>query len=558
MSDGALNLLVASSPDNSKCIQQALTTHYPDLHLHHVETKNALSTALETKQWNILFSEMELPDFSANDLPDLFEKYGLSLPVALIADKSSETVASRCLEYGMCELIQCDKNYLHYLPLTVGALLRRADLEQQQCLAEQQQIDNEERFLDIFNNTSDLIQCIAPDGSFIYTNNTWRKAMGYTREEAQSLNLMDVLHAESKDCCEDRFERLKQGEILSAIDFKFVTKSGETLHLVGDCGSILKDGVVTSTRGIFRNVSDTVRAKQVLKESESRYQSLYDLAPDIYTTINNNGEILSINQTGVDMLGYSKEELISESVAKLIHPEDQKRVFAHVKELFDSENNDADIEYRKVRKDGSVLWIHQCARLDKDAIESRLLIVCRDITVQRELQKQLAFHATHDSLTSLINRRELENRLQRVLSESTEHDSHVLCFLDLDEFKTINDTNGHAAGDELLRQVTTMLHEHIRSRDTLARIGGDEFVVLMEHCPLDAAVKLAKKLQAIISGFQFHWRAQTFSIGVSIGITCLQAGATVESTLNSADAACYKAKENGRNCIHVTKACNGK
>jgi diguanylate cyclase (GGDEF)-like protein/PAS domain S-box-containing protein len=554
MLDGTLNLLMASSFDTSNCIKNALKTHFPDFYIHRVDTKHALSQALEDKQWNLIFSEMELSDFSANELPEIFEQYELNIPVALIAGRGSEKVASRCLEYGTCQLIQCDQRYLHHLPATISALLKRAETKRQKSLAEQQLLESEERYLDIFNNTSDLIQCILPDGSFIYTNNAWRKAMGYSQEEVQLLNLMDVLHPETKNCCQDRFARLQAGENLPAIDFEFITKSGETLHLFGECGSIVKNGAVTSTRGIFRNVTETVRVEQALKDSEKRYQSLYDLAPDIYTIMNNNGTILSLNQTGADVLGYSKEEVIGQSVENIIHPEDQQRVIAHITELFNSEKDDESIEYRKVRKDGSVLWVHQCAKLDQDDGEPRLLVVSRDITERRELQEKLTFHATHDSLTQLINRRELESRLKRVLSDMSEHDYHVLCFLDLDNFKIINDVNGHAAGDELLRQVTGILRENIRSRDTLARIGGDEFVVLMEHCQLSVAVKLAEKIQKIIDEFEFNWHEQVFSIGVSIGVTRLQADKTVELVLSTADAACYKAKKNGRSCIHLDES----
>ena len=554
MLDGTLNLLMASSFNTSNCIKKALKTHFSDFSIHRVDTKYALSQALADKQWNLLFSEMELSDFSANELPEILEEYNQNIPVALIAGRGSVHVASRCLEYGTCQLIQCDQQYLHYLPATVSALLKRAELKRQKSLAEQQLIESEERYLDIFNNTSDLIQCISPDGSFIYTNNAWHNAMGYSREEVQLLNLMDVLHPESKSCCQDRFQRLQTGENLPALEFKFITKSGKTLHLFGECGSIIKNGSVASTRGIFKNITETVRVERALKDSERRYQSLYDLAPDIYTTINSTGKILSINQTGADVLGYSKEAVIGLPVENIIHAEDEHRVIAHIMELFNSGREDKGIEYRTVRKDASVLWVHQCAKLDQDEGEPRLLAVCRDITVRRELQEKLTFHATHDSLTKLVNRREFESRLARVLSDMSEHDYHVLCFLDLDNFKIINDVNGHAAGDELLRQITGILRDNIRSRDTLARIGGDEFVVLMEHCQLNVAVNIAEKIQKIIAEYEFNWRAQTFSIGISIGVTRLQTDKTVELVLSTADAACYKAKENGRSCIHVDES----
>ncbi len=552
MPNRALNLLVASSSGTSASIQLALEPHFNDFHIHRVDTKDALSKALAEKHWSLLFSEMNLADFSATELPKIFNKHELSIPVALIVDNDkSEIVTIGSMDYGICALVQCDKKNLHYLPITVSALLKQAEQALQQDIETQQLLDSEERFLNIFNNTSDLIHIIAPDGSFVYTNNAWRKSMGYSEAELVKLNIMDVTHPESLLSCQDRFERLKLGQSLSIFEFKLITKAGEALHLIGECGSIIRDGVATSIRGIFQNVTEKVLAAKALKESEARYQALYDLAPDIYTTLNNRGEILSMNQSGLEMLGYKKEEITGTQAINLVHPEDKVLVTKHIEEVFLTGNDTASIEYRKVRKDGSFMWIHENVKLDEEAGVPRLLVVCRDITVRRELQERLKFHATHDSLTQLINRRELESRLKRVLVEMSEHENHALCFLDLDEFKMINDANGHAAGDELLRQITAILHENIRSRDTLARIGGDEFIVLMEHCPLGSAVKLAEKFNKIIAEFEFRWRAQTFNIGVSIGIIPLQPQASVDKMLSDADSACYKAKSNGRNCIFV-------
>ena len=188
------------------------------------------------------------------------------------------------------------------------------------------------------------------------------------------------------------------------------------------------------------------------------------------------------------MLGYAASELIGESAARVIHPEDQQAVFAYVEKQFRDFTPDAGIEYRKIRKDGTVLWVHQRVTLDTLTEVPRLLVVCRDITEKRKLAEQLVHQATHDSLTNLINRREFEHRLQRMLSSACDSlDHHVLCYLDLDQFKVINDTCGHNAGDELLRQIASLLEGQLRSRDTLARLGGDEFAVLMEHCHIEKA-----------------------------------------------------------------------
>lgn len=426
------------------------------------------------------------------------------------------------------------------------------DVITQRKRAEERLKRSQERYLDIFDNTSDLIQCVAPDGSFIYTNRSWRETLGYNEDDVRSLTLADVLHPDSAACCQDRFRRLLDGETLNQITFKFLARTGETIHLAGDCGAIVKNGETLSTRGIFRNISDTVEAEAALRTSEARYRALYENAPDIFATIDRAGEILSINRIGAAMLGYRVDELRGESASKIVHPEDQRAVFAYLNDRFAESGSDEGLDYRKLRKDGSIFWVHLRATLDPDVKGTRLLAVCRDITERRVLAERLAHQATHDTLTNLINRREFELRLHRVLTSPAEPgDGHVLCFLDLDRFKIINDTCGHAAGDELLRQVAALLQGQMRSRDTLARVGGDEFAVLMEHCPLGRAVRLAEKLRSTLEDFVFHWRAHRFSIGVSIGVLPIRTGLGIADTLALADSACYAAKKTGGNGVHV-------
>lgn len=555
MSESIAKLLMACSIESATAIEAALFNHGFELLVHRVSHSQALFQALDNPDWDLVFSDIELSDFSAFDLLSVLAERGQDVPVIVIEGTGSEDIALRCLESGQCQFIQCTAPHLRSLPHLVSSLHGQAELRRTRRRLETRLQDSEERLIDVLDHTNDLIQCIAPDGTLSYTNRAWRETLGYTEQEAQSLSLLDVLHPDSMACCQGRFNRLLRGETLSCIDFKFLTKSGETLYLMGDCGAIIKDGVVVSTRGIFKNITETIKAEEALKITEARYQALYENAPDIHCIINIRGEILSMNLTGAHMLGYEVHELVGESAAKVIHPEDQRAVFACVEQAFTHPEAKTDIEYRKIRKDGSILWVHQRTRLDPGGGPDRLLVVCRDITDKRYLEDKLAYQASHDALTNLLNRREFEKRLQQVLTRDADPDDrHILCFLDLDQFKIINDTCGHVAGDELLRQVAALLKGLMRSRDTLARIGGDEFAVLIEHTSLDKALPFAEKIREAISGFQFHWRAQRFSIGVSIGVVPVQPGHSITDTLNLADMACYTAKKEGRNRIHTPPA----
>jgi diguanylate cyclase (GGDEF)-like protein/PAS domain S-box-containing protein len=181
------------------------------------------------------------------------------------------------------------------------------------------------------------------------------------------------------------------------------------------------------------------------------------------------------------------------------------------------------------------------------------VLVFRDVTAARELSQKLSWQASHDGLTGLPNRPEFERRLDEALNSvrSTGH-PHVMCYLDLDQFKVINDTCGHAAGDELLHQICELFQQHVRQSDLLARLGGDEFGILFFGCPLERARTIAENLLAAVRAFRFNWENKSFGIGVSIGIVALTTETlSKEQVMSSADSACYAAKEGGRNRIVV-------
>jgi diguanylate cyclase (GGDEF)-like protein len=172
---------------------------------------------------------------------------------------------------------------------------------------------------------------------------------------------------------------------------------------------------------------------------------------------------------------------------------------------------------------------------------------------RQELLKKLRYQASYDALTGLVNRPGFERQAERMISITQEgKGEHALCFMDLDQFKVVNDTCGHFAGDELLRQLGQLLLDTVRPRDTLARLGGDEFGVLIEHCTLDQAQEIVTTLQKAIQEFQFFWEGRSFRVGVSIGLVAItDTTPSLTELLKQADSACYMAKDSGRNRIHM-------
>ncbi|MCP4001333.1 MAG: EAL domain-containing protein [Gammaproteobacteria bacterium] len=184
------------------------------------------------------------------------------------------------------------------------------------------------------------------------------------------------------------------------------------------------------------------------------------------------------------------------------------------------------------------------------------VIIMRDVGELRGLTREMSYQASHDALTGLVNRREFERQVNRALDQvKTEDGYHVLCYMDLDRFKVVNDTCGHLAGDNMLREVATLLREHVRDSDIVARLGGDEFSLLLTGCPLAKARQIADDVCAAIRGYRFSWQDHIFDVGISIGLVEIgQQSGALEDVLSAADSACYIAKQQGRGRVHVYSA----
>lgn len=211
-----------------------------------------------------------------------------------------------------------------------------------------------------------------------------------------------------------------------------------------------------------------------------------------------------------------------------------------------------------VAKDGKEYMIDDSISpiFDRDRQLIGTVLVFHDVTQSRQLEKLLSWQASHDPLTGLINRREFEKQIEATLELVQNNDQpHVLCYFDLDRFKVINDTCGHLAGDQLLKQITSVIHQRIRTSDTLARLGGDEFGLLLHHCSLDHAQKITEDLIELIQNYQFLWEGQRYHVGVSMGLAAVDKHSKdLVTLLSAADSACYQAKNQGGNNVQIYQA----
>jgi diguanylate cyclase (GGDEF)-like protein/PAS domain S-box-containing protein len=309
------------------------------------------------------------------------------------------------------------------------------------------------------------------------------------------------------------------------------------------------------------------------RDSEERFRHLVENFPGV-VYVRRHGALASIqyvNDAIERLIGYSREEVLGGAItfAGLCHPEDRATYDADIERAV-THRHAFHLVYRLRHVSGEWRWVEEhgvgvyrdgeiesvegfITDINERRVAERRTEARRDRT-QATIVRQLIHEATHDGLTGLINRAEFGRRLERALHPARAGFAHhALCYLDLDGFKQVNDTSGHLAGDAVLRQVSQALRTAIRSRDTLARIGGDEFALLLEHCSRAEAAAAAANLIQVLRKARLRWKDRELSIGISIGVAPFSTDSgDAGSILGEADAACYHAKRRGGDCIHVS------
>ncbi|MBW4615870.1 MAG: PAS domain S-box protein [Desmonostoc vinosum HA7617-LM4] len=313
--------------------------------------------------------------------------------------------------------------------------------------------------------------------------------------------------------------------------------------------------------GVAVDITERKRMEEALfQEKELAQVTLHSIGDAVITT-DAIGKIEYFNPIAENLTGWSQQEvrgLPLVEVFKIVNENTREPVENPVeKALQQGQIVELANHTILITRSGDETAIEDSASPIRDRNGQMIgaVMVFHDVTQNRTLSRQLSWQASHDALTELPNRREFEQRLAQALSfAKSDNQVHALCYLDLDRFKIINDTCGHTAGDELLRQITTLLQKQIRKSDTLARLGGDEFGVLLNQCTLEQALWVANKLRECVQEFRFVWQEQIFSIGVSIGLVSIDADTeNLTEIISAADAACYTAKNRGRNRVYVVR-----
>ncbi len=402
---------------------------------------------------------------------------------------------------------------------------------------------------------------VGTDGQWLQVNQKLCDILGYAREELARLDFQHITHGDDRVASLDHFQCALAGDIDTySLEKRCVRKDGS---LVWACVTV---SVVRSAEGeprnfiaIVQDISDRKRAEDLLFQEKERAEvTLHSIADAVITT-NAAGRVEYLNPVAEALTEWSTEMARGqplEAVFRVVDEQTQVAVANPLEDCLKERQGTALVDGRLlISRSGNEYAIEDSAapiRTREGEIIGAVLVF-HDVTQTRRAKHQLVHEATHDALTGLVNRAEFERRLEHALSSARAHGSHhSLCYLDLDNFKAVNDTVGHGAGDVLLKEVTGLMMSKVRGRDTLARLGGDEFSLLMENCPLDNALRIAEGLVSAIKDFRFEWEENSFSIGVSVGLVPITAESpSTEHLLTQADLACYTAKDLGRGRVHV-------
>jgi diguanylate cyclase (GGDEF)-like protein/PAS domain S-box-containing protein len=427
-------------------------------------------------------------------------------------------------------------------------------------LAEERIRSSEHRMSAIFESMQDTIYQTDLSGIILWISPSIKHLLGYSIREVSNINIQNLYasatdYDDLKHALDINYGRLQHFET------RLIHKDGshvwisENSHYKYD-----ENGDITGIEGTIRDITALKLAREALHQEKERAQVTLRSIGDGVVTTDLNGNVEYMNTVAEHATGWKLEDARGNPMPEILNIVDEKTL--------ETPPNPANLclqQGKSIMLSGNLLLIHRYRnqRLsvevnaspirDSNADISGVVLVFHDVTELRGLAKKMSYQATHDSLTGLINRREFENRINQALEHArNENIQHTLCYLDLDNFKVVNDTSGHIAGDELLKQLTIKLRVELREADTLARLGGDEFGILLEGCTTEHATGLAEALRKIVEDFRFVWDNTAFRVGVSIGLVPITSHCgTLTDILSAADSACYVAKDQGRNRIHI-------
>ncbi|NOR68969.1 MAG: EAL domain-containing protein [Methylomarinum sp.] len=440
-----------------------------------------------------------------------------------------------------------------YIPKPVNwhILEHRLDVLIAKIQAEKSLRESEERFHAIADSANDAIISINSLGNVTFWNEAASRVFGYSELEMMNRPITILIPEENLAKHNKGFERANKSDVH--------TISKETRQLKG----LKKDGSIfpleltlsawtLNDQRYYSCILRDITERLIKQEELNKLSTAVKQSPNLVIMTDLHGVVDYVNPQIKNITGYDYEDIVGKNINILRSGATAPSVYENLWKMIKLGRTWSGILHNR-KKNGELYWAKESVSpiFSQVGLISHFIAIQEDITESKALAEEIAYRASHDSLTGLINRHEFEVHLNLLLRDSDNKDVHALCFIDLDRFKIVNDTAGHLAGDELLRQLGQQMKEAARKQDILARLGGDEFALILSHCEQSQAIKVAEKLQQIINDYQLIWDNHTFKVGASIGLVNVRKGDDATEVLKFADTACYAAKNTGRNKVYI-------
>ena len=419
---------------------------------------------------------------------------------------------------------------------------------------------SEVRFRGLYESVLEGVYQLTAEGRVQAVNPAFVKMLGYARaEDICALPTAAVLCWNPAERAGFMQELERNGAIHNAETLLRRRDGAQVVVL--ESARVLRDELerVVGFEGTMADITERKRSEQAIFEQKERAQVTLQSIGDGVITTDREGRIDYLNPVAEQLSGWRSLDACGASIMDVLRLRDEVTRTEIENPLLRCLREDKVVNFGEhsvlVNRLGQEIAIQDSAApiRDRDGRTVGAVVVFRDVTKERRLKRALSFQASHDALTGLINRREFDNRLQQALQSARDGEgNHALLYVDLDQFKVVNDTCGHSAGDRLLRDVTALLQQHVRSADVIARLGGDEFGILVQHCSIEQAARIAETVRQAVRDYRFDWEQNAASIGASIGVVEISgASDSVATLMSAADIACYAAKDAGRNRVHV-------
>ncbi len=440
-------------------------------------------------------------------------------------------------------------------------MARLAGIAIKRQLDEEKLLNSESRYRGLFENVVDGVYITSREGDIITVNPALVEMLGYdSAEDLKHAGRTTVLYVNPIDR-ERVFARLEADGVVKNFEYRLRRKDGREIVVLENSRAIYDDdGEVVAHEGTLTDITERKQAETRIFEEKERAQVTLQSIGDGVITTDAQGCIDYINPVAQELIGWEMRGARGKPIAEVMTIINQNtraavdnpvtRCLSEGRVITLAENSVL------INREGTEVPIQDSAAPIRDRVGNIIgsVMVIHDVSKESRLFRQLSYQASHDALTGLINRSEFENCLVTALDSAHNNPdhSHALLYLDLDQFKVVNDTFGHIAGDELLRQIAELVKVNIRSTDIVARLGGDEFGILLERCSEERAIEVAEAIRGAIEAHRFTWQESFTAARCSIGIVMVtKESPDVASIMSSADVACYSAKDMGRNQIHL-------